>query len=119
MWRLVLIVVLALQLPLRGAVAGAMLCAPAGQGAAAHAHHDAAHGDRADHRAHDAHQTAHAETHGANCHVCASYCSLTTLVSAPPCVRAPGVAATWSYPAWSAPSPSFVLGGQERPPRST
>ncbi len=129
-WRWFLIVVLALLLPLRGAVAGAMLCAPAGHGDAAHAHHDAG---PADHGAHDAHETHDAQdTHemddahdvhqagdGETCNACASYCSLTPLASAPPHVRAPGVAATLSYPAWSAPSPSFLRGGQERPPRST
>ena len=137
--RLWLLVVLAVLLPLRGAMAAAMLCPPAGsaapvqwvglgqglgQGQAggheAHHGHDQAEGQPAMHHhegaAHD--EGSPAPDHG-QCNLCSAFCSLTPLPSAMPGVPPPLEASTASFPAWSAPAPSFVSDGQERPPRSS
>lgn len=127
--RLWLLVLLAVLLPLRGAMAAAMLCPPAGapmpvewRAGSHEAHH--AH-DRAEARAamHHHEGAAHDEgspapDHG-QCNLCSAFCSLTPLPSAMPGVPPPLEASTASFPAWSAPAPSFVSDGQERPPRSS
>ena len=119
--RVCLLVLLALLLPIRGAVAAAMLCPMAEAGTQAqqvhgpHEHHDHAssHSHAADHTA------DHAAAKVADrCHLCSAFCSLTPLMSGVPTVAAPpGLAAT-AFPDFSAPSASFLSDGQERPPRS-
>jgi hypothetical protein len=119
--RLWLIVVLAALLPVRGAMAAAMLCPPVGSGMAsqwqapgqaaeehAHHHHDegAAHHDEATGSGHE------------QCNLCSAFCSITPLLSAMPGVPPPLEVATTSFPDFAAPAPSFVSDGQERPPRS-
>jgi hypothetical protein len=154
--RICLLLLLAVLLPVRGAVAAAMLCAPAGVGAPgeprmgaqhpAHAmghhamghhamglhpigHHAIGHqGDGAD--AHAAHP---AVLHGDGlssvgdpdasgpqdrCTLCAAFCSLTPLVGSAPGLFVPQALPAASFPALSAPVPSFLSDGQERPPRS-
>ena len=125
-YRIWLLVLLAVLIPVRGAVASAMLCPPAGTGASteAQAHHHPAHGADHDHAAgadagaadsgsgHHDHGTAD------KCNLCASYCSLTGLVSHSPSVPAQHLAAA-TFPGVNAPVPSFFSGGQERPPRTT
>lgn len=126
--RLCLLLFLALLLPLRGAVASAMLCGAGLPPAAAHAHHHAqqapdgaAAGHGAEH--HHAHH-APAPTHDAQpaadtCNLCAASCGLTPLPSAPPAVLAPPEGAAAPFPEVDAPPASFLSDGQERPPRST
>ncbi|HIV69436.1 MAG TPA: hypothetical protein H9903_00750 [Candidatus Aquabacterium excrementipullorum] len=145
--RLCFVLTLVVLLPLRGAVAAAMLCPPAMaaqattvQGEApAHAAHAHPHEDHHDHGAmhgdghavhanlqapHDQH--AEASNHGASrsvqdgkCNLCAASCSLSTLLGEAPFIPEPPATTATAFPALSAPAPSFLSTGQERPPRST
>ena len=122
-WTLVLLAVL---LPVRGAMAAAMLCAPSVPGVttqvtpdpadphgSGHTHHDhAQHG----HGAAGAHD--HAPASQDKCNLCSATCSLTPLVNHIAGVHAPCDLRTASFPELDAPAPSFVSGGQERPPRT-
>jgi hypothetical protein len=113
-----LLILLAFALPLRGAMAAAMLCAPA----AGHVHAAAHSGHAHDHASHGVEASAHAHADhdhaaGDKCSYCASCCSATapasitfSLPSAAP------VAAEFPDP--PAPNAEFFSGGQERPPRS-
>ena len=139
--RLCLLLLLAVLLPARGAVAAAMLCAPAGVGAAgeprisshppSHAmgHHAMGHhGDGADtHAAHPAGLHGDGLSSGGDadasspqdrCTLCAAFCSLTPLVGSAPGLFVPQALPAAPFPALSAPVPSFLSDGQERPPRS-
>jgi hypothetical protein len=129
--RVWLLLLLALLLPVRGAVAAAMLCPIAGSGmqtemqvqvsAADHAAHEAMH----EHK--DAHEHAASPVHSADhdhgkaadrCNLCSAFCSLTPLVGGVPTVPTPLDLSSTAFPDFSAPSPSFLSDGQERPPRS-
>lgn len=124
--RLCLLLFLALLLPLRGAVASAMLCGAGLPPAAAHAHHHvrqasvaAAAGHGAEHHAHHAAAHGHDMPPAADtCNLCAASCGLTPLPSAPPAVAEPPARAAAPFPEVDAPPASFLSGGQERPPRS-
>jgi hypothetical protein len=144
--RICLLLLLAVLLPVRGAVAAAMLCAPAGVGAPgeprmgaqhpAHAmghhamgHHAMGHqGDGADaHAAHPAVLHGDGLSSGGDpdasgpedrCTLCAAFCSLTPLVGSAPGLFVTQALPAASFPALSAPVPSFLSDGQERPPRS-
>ena len=124
-WMLVLIAVL---LPMRGAMAAAMLCAPSMPGVPAqatatqdpatdrhgsgHAYHDhAQHGHGGG--AHD-----HAAASQDKCNLCSATCSLTPLVHHVAGVQAPCDLRSASFPDIDAPAPSFLSAGQERPPRT-
>ena len=123
-WLLLLLVIV---LPVRGAIAAAMLCLPQsdarsesvvvdhhGGGMASEGHDHAQH-------SHDASAAQQKDGGGAvdahDCNLCASFCSLTLLVSNPP---------DWGHlpahadlnPAPFSPVPSFVSDGEERPPRT-
>ena len=119
--RILLLLLLAVLLPARGALASAMLCAPAGAGthseAAAMDHHAA--GNHEQHDDHDAAAPADASPSNAHdeCNLCSAYCTATTLPSSAPAAPAPQAVATARFPALCAPAPSFLSGGQERPPR--
>lgn len=130
--RVFLLVLLAVLLPVRGAVAAAMLCAGPAPVAvvadAAHAHHGADHGvdqpahDAGHHEAghgagHDGHDADHAHQ-GNACPTCASGCCVTPLAVQPPSVQAPAEIATVAFPALTAPAPAFQSGGFDRPPRT-
>jgi hypothetical protein len=119
--RVLLLLLLAALLPIRGAMAAAMLCPMTGQQAlqavATVAHeqmdHAMAHGDAA------------GEHHGApdvastdKCTMCAAFCSLTSLPSDSPRLAEPPLLAAMKFPDLSTPAPSFLSGGQERPPRT-
>jgi hypothetical protein len=129
MWLLI-----AALIPLRGAMAAAMLCPTAGAGlqsevriggqpmghhamtdaaaaAQGHAQHDHAHHDHAD-GAHDHGGGGHDK-----CNLCSAFCSVTPMVGAAPTLPAPDLANA-SFPALAAPAASFLSSGQERPPRS-
>lgn len=123
--RIWLLVLLAALLPIRGAMAAAMLCPPAvgphGHqsvvGVSSHHGHEAAH----------VHQQATADAAGAQhhhdggshdkCSLCASCCSVVPLMSAFVDLPEPFGAAE-RFPELSVPAASFVSDGQERPPRS-
>jgi hypothetical protein len=128
--RIWLLVLLAVLLPVRGAVAAAMLCPPTNtQGqlvvaatTAATDHGEHRHADHL-HAAHDAGAGGtgghHAGSDGsAKCNLCCDFCSMASLLSALPSIPAPLDLSAVSFPRLSAPSPSFLSDGQERPPRS-
>jgi len=123
--RIWLLVLLAVALPIRGAMAAAMVCA-AGAGhvqattVAGHAHHDhSGHVAQAvahSHADHD-HASGHAHATGDKCSICASCCSATAPATVSFSVpQAPPAAA--DFPEQPAPRAEFFSGGQERPPRS-
>lgn len=118
--RALFVIFLALLLPLRGAVAGAMLC-PAGGASAMEAshlqtHHDGAHHDHAHHQ--QAQPAADHASHDTGCNLCAAFCSMTPMPSAAPTIEPSMLSATLSFPALRAPAPSFHSGGPDRPPRN-
>lgn len=143
--RLFVLLLLAVLLPLRGAVAATMVCAEMGQStggvsAAGKAHHGM-HGDHAQ-LAGPAHGAAHA--HGADhagpgadaemldaagqdggtpsssdtCHICASGCHAAPLAATAPVVLGPAMTAKVVFPTLCESVPDFQSDGQERPPRT-
>ena len=134
-WRIGLLVLVAVLLPLRGAMAAAMLCSPALAGAQTQAHAGAA-GD-SKHDAHTTHEhvvhehaqhdhdhsehagkVAHTALDDSACSLCAAFCSATPLPSGTPTLSAPSDYTSAAFPELRAATPSFVSGGPERPPRS-
>jgi hypothetical protein len=138
--RLWLLVLLAVLLPLRSALAGAMLCHVAGSGtqtearfdgqahlhahaAASALHHahagDGTHGHAAEDGPGDVRDASHepASGGGDKCNLCSAFCSVTALVGGIATLPQPPEL-SGSFPRIDAPPPSFVSGGQERPPRS-
>ena len=137
-FRVLLLLLLAVLLPVRGAVAAAMLCPVAGSGmqnewrAPSPAHqamdHAMAHGTAG---AHDGQAAAgHGHDHGHHqghdqgqasdeCNMCSAYCSITPLVQDVPRLPAPLDPPAVKFPDLSSPAPIFLSDGQERPPRST
>lgn len=126
--RVWLLVLLAFVLPMRGAMAAAMVCLPSAAhsqavpGAHGHehaGHGPAAHGDAAaqPHAAHDHGSPAGHDATG-KCSVCATCCSVSVpVVSAFTPAQAPPAAVR--FPELPAPAAEFHSGGQERPPRTT
>jgi hypothetical protein len=131
-FRIWLLVLLAVLLPIRGAVAAAMLCPTAGvetSGVAMTAHdgmHQAMAAVMAEgHGAHqDAHQHSGAPEAGGHhdgvdkCGLCCDLCSMTPMMNSASTVALPlnfGVA-LFTEP--FTPAPSFLSDGQERPPRT-
>ena len=121
-WFVLLLVIL---LPMRGAVAAAMLCPGAGVQAEHRVHDPAVDHAAMDHSmAHDRHAAAeHAD--GGNdhavadkCNMCSVYCSLTPLVSSLPAVMMPLGFTAVRFPDLATPPPTFISDAQERPPRS-
>jgi hypothetical protein len=128
-FRVWLLLLLAVLLPVRGALAVGMQCSGAAPQVVAqaslsghgHGHHSS--GSPAGH--HD--MSAHGHPDGAaddpasasdKCNLCAASCSVTGMVSGSLALaepqRMPAV-----FPQLHAPPPSFVSDGQERPPRTT
>ena len=147
-FRIIVLLLVAFLIPVRGAVAATMLCAgPNAEGQVAvevPAHH-AMHGDQAapaDHVDHHgdhaapADQTNHAAHadhtmaagsdvdhsgngfHAGTCHLCATDCHAVPLVAAAPSMAGPSLTASVAFPAFKAPAPAFQSGGPERPPRT-
>jgi hypothetical protein len=139
--RICLLVLLAVLLPVRGAVAAAMLCSPASMSghnqtqaqnqmpSAEHAHHHESMMASADEApAHD-HASAHHGEGAAGghhnggsmekCNLCCAFCTLAPMVSSLPSLPSPIDLSVISFPDISAPAASFLSDGQERPPRST
>ena len=121
--RIWLVVLLAVVLPVRGAMAAAMWCPPGGAGQAAasamahveeDSHHGLAHAEGADrHAAHDHGKLAHDK-----CNLCASSCSSPSMPSTSAGLDGPGALTSQSFPDLSAPAPTFLSDGQDRPPRT-
>ncbi|MEP7297486.1 MAG: hypothetical protein ABI702_14970 [Burkholderiales bacterium] len=117
--RIILLVVLALLLPVRGAIGAAMLC-PQGE-------HEAPTAQRAGHHAQAMHHGDHAHTdeapqsdaHSVSCNVCAAFCSMTPMLSDLPTLQeqAP-LASPVIFPILLVPAPTFQSDGPERPPRT-
>lgn len=130
--RIIILVMLSILLPIRGAVAATMLC-PDGEGtgtAAVVGGHDD-HDMHADHQMHADHSSAHhhaseeapnADTTSANhpaaCHFCASGCCMASIVGTVPSLAEPSLTTSVVFPALSARIPAFQSDGQERPPRT-
>ncbi|MFG6429875.1 hypothetical protein [Roseateles sp. LYH14W] len=125
--RICLLVLLAVLLPVRGALAAAMVCAPAGSAMASPV---AAQGDQGAMPCHmdlDGQPAASAVGEGDapphpdktdRCNLCSASCSATPLLRDVPGIAEPGGLASASYPDVPAAAPSFLSDGQERPPRS-
>ena len=127
-FRVWMLVLLAVLLPVRGAMAAAMLCAPSTPGVAgqttltqdATAHHDSTghtHHDHAQHEHGSGAHDHHAQASQDKCNLCSATCSLTPLVNHIAGVEVPRDLRTASFPDLAAPPPSFLSDGQERPPR--
>jgi len=136
--RLFIVLLLAVLLPLRGAVAATMLCASAPQamtaGVSAHHDSDEAHGgaemhEHAEH-AHDhagpdaaeAASSADAEpgTHSAACAFCAGGdCCVAPLAFAPPAITHPRLGSESRFVHLIATVAAGYPDGQDRPPRTT
>ena len=128
--RIGLLVLLAVLLPVRGAMAATMLCTPPGSGShhesnvvdpTAHTHHGSEHTQTAhdhDHAQHDHGEGVHVHATLDKCNVCSTSCSSPPLPSAPAAIDEPAVLTSISFPDLSAPTPTFQSGGQERPPRT-
>jgi len=121
--RIWLLVLLAILLPVRGAIAAALPCEGIGhQAPAEHAHpHHALHAagvgsDASVSIDHGGHHHDHAAAD--KCNLCSSCCStaplLVTFSSTVAALDGSGV----DFPLVQAPAPTFLSDGQERPPRS-
>jgi hypothetical protein len=130
--RIVILVLLSVLLPIRGALAATMLCADgAGTGNSTSVVAHEGHGMHAGHamQAGDApaHQHAVAEApnadassadHATTCHLCASGCCMASIVGAVPTIAQPGLNSTVIFPTLDVRVPAFQSDGQERPPRT-
>ena len=131
--RIWFLLLLAVLLPVRGAVAAAMLCPVGSTGMQNELRvHDHPMGHEAmDHvdgsctmlPPHDHASAGHSDDghdHAASdkCNTCSAYCSLTPLLSSDSTFLEPPDLAAVKFADQSAPPPSFVSDGQERPPRT-
>lgn len=128
--RIWLLVLLAMLLPIRGAVAAGMLCEEPGAltPTASHSHqpaqgHISAHDDvqPVQDVTHDGTLASHGTSHGGAdaCNLCVVYCgSAAVLVSQVLTVPVPLDLASSPIPVFAAAAPSFVPDGLERPPRT-
>jgi uncharacterized protein involved in copper resistance len=121
LFRFWLVVLLAVVLPVKGTMAAAMWCAPAGStpahmGAMAHGaeHGHAEHG----HAEHGHDQHGHGKSTHDKCNLCASSCSSPSMPSTPPGLDGPEALTSQSFPDLPAPVPTFLSDGPERPPRT-
>jgi hypothetical protein len=129
--RIIVLVMLSILLPIRGAVAATMLCPDGGGTGTAAVVAGDDHDMRADHQMHADHSSAHhhaseeapnAETtsadHPATCHFCASGCCMASIVGTMPSLGEPNLTSSVIFPALTARIPAFQSDGQERPPRT-
>jgi hypothetical protein len=130
--RTFILVLLTVLLPIRGAVAAAMLC-PGEKAmastfaAAAPPEHDkhASHGMQAHHSATHGHAHGGAsdespsDGHATACQFCAGGGCVTPLAFAPPSVQSPRVTASAAFPELTARISAYHTDGQDRPPRTT
>lgn len=147
-FRIWFVILLALLLPLRGALAAGMPCASAGNHHGtqagktgvhphAHAHGDVQHPAHAEsgHAGHDHHHdetaSSQVEGHGSDpgattglaagadsCSLCAGCCSASAIVSSFLRLPPPQAFNPVPLPSFAAAAPSFIPDGLERPPRS-
>lgn len=132
--RIWLLIFLAVLLPIRGAVAAAVMCppvaSPIGTVAPATPAHDhasmsgasAAHHHAQPHAAPDSPVTGHhADAVDAveKCGLCCEMCSVTPLLGAVHAVPSPPMFSAAPFPDLGAAAPSFISDGQERPPRGS
>src|SRR5215212_1779317 len=129
--RIFFLLLLALLLPIRGAVAAAMLCPVAGTGSQTevrvhdHAigHHEAGSTGDANHSMHDEHSAGDDGHDGSasaveKCQLCSAFCSVPPLVETLSATfKLPDPEAPM-FPDFAARAPSFFSDGPERPPRS-
>lgn len=111
--RLVILVMLSILLPIRGAMAATMPC-PDGEHRM-HADHSSAH-HHAGEAAPDVDGTS--ADHPAACHFCASGCCMASIVGTVPSLGEPRLTSSVVFPALTARIPAFQSDGQERPPRT-
>lgn len=139
--RALVLLLVALLLPIRGAVAATMVCPEMGGtgqrlAATAHAHQTLHLGGAdavVDHHHGDAQARAGHQTHGApdpaatdapdgavsdTCHICASGCGVAALLTAFPSPWVATLVARALFPSVSLPALDFQLDGQDRPPRT-
>lgn len=130
--RTFILVVLAVLLPIRGAVAAAMLCpgeatAIGAVAIAGHGHHDMHAGQELDAHQQAAHAHSHEHTssdsssgtHSPACQFCAGGgCCVTPLAFAPPTVVSPMLTASAAFPALAARVTVYYPDGMDRPPRT-
>jgi hypothetical protein len=129
--RICLLLLLAVLLPIRGAVAAAMVCPVAGTGSQTevrvhdHAigHHEVGSTGNTDHSMHhedgaggDGHDGAASASD--KCDLCSAFCSIPPLIETLPAAFKLPDAAAATFPPFSARAPSFLSDGPERPPRS-
>jgi len=123
--RLALLLLLAVLLPVRGALAVAMACAPAADGGGhvamvapeATAQMAGCHTMAAEPAA-DAPADTTGQPHHGSCHLCAALCSLTPMPADVPGVVASPQVADAAFARLHATAPHYESGGLERPPRS-
>ena len=124
--RIWLLVLLAVLLPIRGAVAAAMPCP--NESTPMHQHAPSSQDHRSmghDHLMGAAHHHVHAESqdehggaaHGDKCNLCASCCTGTAVATTLQAFFAPRESSRETFSAPVSPAVSFVSDGQERPPR--
>jgi hypothetical protein len=132
--RVVILVLLALLLPVRGARAAAMLCPDDGSVPSppvaveqVHVAMPAEHGLHNEqatslHQPSDGHAPDHDTSvsggHPTACQVCVSACCLAPLAFAPPSVQARVLTISAVFPALALAIPAVESGGQDRPPRT-
>jgi hypothetical protein len=113
--RILLVALLALLLPLRGALAAVTVCGEMDHGVQTEqpAHDHTGHG-------HDDDDRGHGHGHDGITHVakCGVSCAVTPLASSEPRVAGLVAIATIAFPAYGAPATSFISTGPERPPRT-
>ena len=132
-FRLWLLLLLAVLLPMRGAFAAAMFCPPAGVGTQSEVRapgHAAGQHATADVVMDDAAHDPVTHDHGSNtgdgeslstqdkCNLCSAFCSVAAFVGSLFTMPTPQDLAAAAFPDPFAPPPSFLSDGQDRPPRS-
>jgi len=124
-FRILILVLMAILLPIRGAVAATMLC-PEGEGTdtvvtvVVHGHHEM-HSDHAashHHATGDVTDGSSSVKHPTTCQFCASGGCMASIVGTVPSLEQPGPTSSVSFPALTAPVPAFQSDGQDRPPRT-
>lgn len=126
--RIIILVLLSILLPVRGAMAATMLC-PDGERMGTAAVAEAVGHD--DHSMHAGHTGAHSldadeapttepssDCHPATCHFCASACCMASMVGTVPPLAEPVAGSSVTFPTLNARIPAFQSDGQERPPRT-
>ncbi|MEP6874860.1 MAG: hypothetical protein ABI887_10890 [Burkholderiales bacterium] len=124
--RILILVLMSILLPIRGAVAATMLC-PVGEGTStaalfAEQGHDEMHADHSVTHHHASGEAPNDEPssgeHPTTCHFCASGCWMASIVGMVPSLGQPGLTSSVTFPALTTRIPVFQSDGQDRPPRT-